>query len=252
MLTFDTRTWEPSERRVRGSLGGAVVVDSGAALLVREAGRPYVTYAFPRRDVRTDLVPDALRTYDGDPDLADYVSVRWSALDHWYEEDEERLVGPQDPYHRVDAVRSTRHVRVAIDGQVVAESRRPLAVFETGLPAQFYLPPEDVRLELFEPTATRTGCPYKGYASYRTYRGEGTPERADVAWSYEEPLPEAAPLAGYVAFYDSVADVVVDGGESADDRYPGAVAAAEHAFALLENGLRRLPRTRRRRGGRTG
>ncbi|WP_407562543.1 DUF427 domain-containing protein [Streptomyces sp. 184] len=211
MLTFDTRTWERSERRVRGRLGDDLVVDSGSPLLVREAGSPYVTYAFPRRDVRTDLVPDAIRTYDGDDGLADHVSVRWSALDRWFEEDEELPVGPRDPYHRVDAVRSARHVRVEIDGQVVAESHRPLAVFETGLPAQFYLPPQDVRLDLFARTDTRTGCPYKGFASYRTYRGQGTPERADVAWSYEDPVHEVAPLAGYVAFYDSVADVVVDG-----------------------------------------
>jgi uncharacterized protein (DUF427 family) len=211
MPIFETRTWEPSERRVRGRLGGELVVDSGAPLLVREAGQPYVKYAFPRGDVRTDLVPDAVRTYDGDAELAGHVSVRWSALDRWFEEDEELPVGPRDPYHRVDTVRSARHVRVSIDGQLVAESRRPLAVFETGLPAQFYLPPEDVRLELFEPTPTRTGCPYKGFASYRTYRGAGTPERADVAWSYEEPFHEVAPLAGYVAFYASVADVVVDG-----------------------------------------
>lgn len=210
MATFGTRTWEPSERWVRGRLGGELVVDSRAPLLVREAGRPSVTYAFPRGDVRADLVPDAVRAYDGDGP-ADHVSVRWSALDHWYEEDEELPAGPRDPYHRVDVVRSARHVRVSIDGQVVAESHRPLAVFETGLPAQFYLPPEDVRLELFERTHTRTGCPYKGFASYRTYRGAGTPERADVAWSYEEPLHEVAPLAGYVAFYASVADVVVDG-----------------------------------------
>ncbi|MFW6690954.1 DUF427 domain-containing protein [Streptomyces sp. MAR4 CNX-425] len=212
MLTFDTRTWERAERRVRGRLGGELVVDSEDALLVREAGSPYVRYAFPRRDVRADLVPDAVRAYEGDAGPAEYVSVRWSALDRWFEEDEELPVGPRDPYHRVDVLRSARHVRVAVDGRPVAESRRPLAVFETGLPPVFYLPPEDVDLELFEPTATRTGCPYKGFASYWTYRGgAGAPERADVAWAYEDPLREVAPIAGYLAFYDSVADVVVDG-----------------------------------------
>jgi uncharacterized protein (DUF427 family) len=212
MLTFDSRTWERSERRVRGRLGDDLVVDSEDALLVREAGSPYVRYAFPRRDVRVDLVPDAVRAYEGDAELAEHVSVRWSALDHWYEEDEELPVGPRDPYHRVDVLRSARHVRVEIDGRPVAESRSPLAVFETGLPAVFYLPPEDVELELFEPTATRTGCPYKGFASYWTYRGGGgAAERADVAWAYNDPLREVGPIAGHLAFYDSVADVVVDG-----------------------------------------
>lgn len=212
MLTFDTRTWERSDRRVRGRLGGDVVVDSEDALLVREAGKPYVKYAFPRRDVRVDLVPDAVQAYDGDDGLADHVSVRWSALDRWYEEDEELPVGPRDPYHRVDVLRSARHVRVEIDGRAVAESRSPLAVFETGLPTVFYLPPEDVDLALFEPTASRTGCPYKGFASYRTYRGgPGTPERTDVAWAYEDPMREVEPIAGHLAFSDSVADVVVDG-----------------------------------------
>lgn len=212
MLRLDTRTWERSERRVRGRLGGDLVVDSEDALLVREAGSPHVRYAFPRRDVRVDLVPDAVRAYEGDAELAEHVSVRWSALDRWYEEDEELPVGPRDPYHRVDVLRSARHVRVEIDGRPVAESRSPLAVFETGLPAVFYLPPEDVDLELFEPTPTRTGCPYKGFASYWTYRGGGSvPDRADVAWAYNDPLREVGPIAGHLAFYDSVADVVVDG-----------------------------------------
>lgn len=115
--------------------------------------------------------------------------------------------------HRVVAVRSNQQVRVEIDGRLVSSSSRPVLVYETGLPVRYYLPPEDVDLTLFQPTDTHTTCPYKGEASYWSFHGGNGPEtvRADVAWSYLEPLPSVADIKGHLSFYDDVADITVTG-----------------------------------------
>src|SRR5438093_225747 len=104
----------------------------------------------------------------------------------------------RDPNHRVDVVRGAQSVRVEIDGQVVAESSRPVLVYETGLPVRYYLPPEDVDLELFEPSATHTTCPYKGEAAYWSYRGAegGKGARADIVWAYPDPIGSVAEIKG--------------------------------------------------------
>ncbi|MCQ4084761.1 DUF427 domain-containing protein [Streptomyces sp. RB6PN25] len=125
----------------------------------------------------------------------------------------------REPGHRVIAVAGSQHVTVEIDGRVVADSRRPVLVYETGLPVRYYLPPEDVDLAVFEPTETHTTCPYKGVASYWTYLGDGAAEqgaaeavrRSDVVWSYPDPLPDVAQIKGHLSFYDNVADVTVEG-----------------------------------------
>ena len=67
------------------------------------------------------------------------VRFDWTAMDAWFEEDDEVFVHPRNPYSRVDAVRSTRTVRVEIHGVVLAESSAPVMVFETGLPTRYYL-----------------------------------------------------------------------------------------------------------------
>lgn len=107
--------------------------------------------------------------------------------------------------HRVDAVPGTQHVTVTIDGKVVAETRRPVLVHETGLPVRYYIPPQDVDLALFRGSDTNTTCPYKGVASYWSY-GDHT----DVAWVYEEPLPSVPEITGHLSFYDTVAQVAVE------------------------------------------
>ena len=114
--------------------------------------------------------------------------------------------------HHVVAVPGDQHVRVTVDGQLVAESTRPVLLYETGIPVRFYLPPGDVDLTLFEPTATQTTCPFKGVASYWTYRGgDGRPAREDVVWAYEDPIPTVAGIKGHLSFYDTVAEVAVEG-----------------------------------------
>lgn len=75
------------------------------------------------------------------------VRVPWDAAERWLEEDEEVIVHPHDPYHRIEVLRSSRHVRVHVGGEPVAESTRPRILFETGLPPRYYLPREDVRAD---------------------------------------------------------------------------------------------------------
>ena len=144
-----------------------------------------------------------------DADLAGYVVLDFSAFDAWYEEDELNLAHPRDPFHRVDVLPSSRHVRVELDGHVLAESSRPALLFETMLPTRYYLPRDDIRAEL-TPSGTRTYCAYKGQASYWSVAA-GDRVVPDIAWAYQQPLHDAAQVRGLVAFFNERLDVIVDG-----------------------------------------
>jgi uncharacterized protein (DUF427 family) len=145
------------------------------------------------------------------PVLGDTVRFDWEALDAWFEEDQEVFVHPRSPYARVDALRSTRTVRVELDGVVLAESGSPVMVFETGLPTRYYLNRTEVRFEHLVPTPTVTRCPYKGTTSgYWSVVINGN-HHADLAWTYDFPTRELLAIAGLVAFYNEKVDVFVDG-----------------------------------------
>jgi uncharacterized protein (DUF427 family) len=122
-------------------------------------------------------------------------------MDHWYEENEEVFVHARDPYHRIDVIQSDRHIRISLEGQVLAETRRAVGLFEASLPARWYIPREDVLAEL-EPSDTHTGCPYKGTASYYSVKLEDGSIRKDLIWYYEDPLPEVGRIAGLLCFYN--------------------------------------------------
>ncbi len=144
-----------------------------------------------------------------DPDLAGYVVLDFGTFDAWYEEDEPNLAHPRDPFHRIDVLPSSRPVRVELDGMLLAESSRPALLFETMLPTRYYVPREDIRAALI-PSSTTSYCAYKGRASYwsATVGGRLVP---DLAWSYEEPLHEAARVRGLVAFFDERVNLSLDG-----------------------------------------
>jgi uncharacterized protein (DUF427 family) len=229
---------EPSAKRVRALLGGEVVADTARAMLVWEVPY-YPTYYFPLDDVRADLRPDgetvhspsrgdahtftvlaggraapgaALRYEDSPIEaLRELVRLDWHAMDAWFEEDEEVFTHPRDPYTRVDILASSRHVRVEVAGVTVAQSSSPRLLFETGLPARFYLPKPHVRLDLLVPTETVSHCPYKGQAAWWSVRTPDGTVHEDLAWSYRTPLPESQKIAGLIAFFDEKVDVHVDG-----------------------------------------
>jgi uncharacterized protein (DUF427 family) len=112
----------------------------------------------------------------------------------------------------VDVLASSRHVKVSLNGEAVAETDRPMILFETGLPPRYYIPPEDVRDEVLLQSEKTTGCPYKGVASYYSVQAGG--ERVDeLVWYYPEPIPEAAKIEGHLAFFNEKVDIEVDGEE---------------------------------------
>ncbi len=228
---------EHGGRRVRVYLGGRPVADTLRPLLVWE--KPYYpVYYFPLDDVSAELTAtgetkrspsrgegtmynvsvegalagDAAYRHIDSPvePLRDHVAFRWDAMDGWFEEDEEVFVHARDPYTRVDILQSSRHIRVEVDGVVVAESRMPRVLFETGLPTRYYLPKTDVRMDLLEESDLHTECPYKGTASYYNVVIDGQ-ARENIVWWYPMPAAESQKIAGYVAFYNEKVDIHVDG-----------------------------------------
>lgn len=209
---FDELTYFPTPRWIRGTRHGTSVVDSRHAMLIWEPGKKVPIYGFPAEDISAspdDAAPLGLRGFD-DPELAGYVTFAWDALEHWYEEAEEVFVHPRDPFVRVDALPSSRHVRVERDGQLLAESEAPILVFETGLPTRYYLPERDVDTSALAPSDLQTGCPYKGFASYRDAVVDGRRHRS-LFWSYQEPFSAVSAIKGRLAPYNERVDLIVDG-----------------------------------------
>ncbi len=237
-MTDHTATVEPVPRRLRGYLGGRCVLDTVAAVYVWDSPKYpayYVPFAaldpmlltddeHPRRlwrgPTRTfslgegeTLRPGAVRVYTKDADraVAGLARIEWDALDAWFEEDEQVWVHPRNPYTRVDALRSSRHVRVELAGHVLAESDATVMVFETGLPTRYYFPRPAVDFGALTPSDAVTECPYKGRTSaYWSARVDGTEVR-DVAWSYDFPTRALSPIANLVAFYHEHTQTTVDG-----------------------------------------
>ncbi|MGH3678162.1 MAG: DUF427 domain-containing protein [Mycobacterium sp.] len=162
------------------------------------AGSAFDVIAGAETGARAAFRPD-------DPDLTDYVILEFDAFE-WREEDEPIVSHPHDPFGRIDVLRSSRHVRIELDGRLLAESSRPMLLFETLLPVRFYLPREDVVVRL-DPSDTVSYCAYKGRATY--YSVPDGPR--DVAWTYHEPLHDAEPVRDRICFFDELLDVIVDG-----------------------------------------
>ena len=231
--------FEDSPRRMRAVFNGETVVDSSRAKLLHEHGHLPVYY-FPEEDVRMDLLEpsehsttcpwkgeasywsvrvgdrvaeNAVWSYldplEDAPPLEGHYAFCWNEMDEWYEEDEPAIVHARDPYHRVDILESSRHVKVSLGGETVAETTRALALFETGLPTRWYFPAEDVRSDLLEPSDRRTGCAYKGFASYWSVR-VGDELEEDVVWTYRDPTRDAARIKDRLAFFNERVELEVE------------------------------------------
>lgn len=243
VLQPHTLYFEDSPKRVRAVFNGETVVDSRRAKLLHETGYLPVYYF-----LEEDLNPEVLATTDhtthcpfkGDAayrsveadgraaenavwtypnagneenvfaPLAGHAAIYFGSMDHWYEEDEEIFVHPRDPYTRVDVLDSSRHVRVLVGGEVIAETDRPKLLFETSLPVRYYVPPEDVRTDLISRSETRTACPYKGEATYYSV-DVGGDRVEDVGFSYPDPLPETRKVVDHLCFLGEGVTVEVDG-----------------------------------------
>lgn len=223
-------------------LGGLFVADSSRVMLMWEPPRTVPVYYFPIADVRMELLvqsghkrpsaamgearywnlrvagtsaENAAWSYPapptGAPDASGYIAFKWDQMEAWFEEDDEVFVHPRDPYKRVDVLNSSRHVRVVVGGETLAETHRPRLLFETGLPTRYYIPKIDVRMDLLTPTDSHTACPYKGIASYWTAR-VGDQDFQDIAWSYPAPIPECTKIENLISFYNERVDAIyVDG-----------------------------------------
>ena len=249
----------PVASRIRAMVGEETVVDTTRAMVVWEPRRIVPSYAVPIEDVRVSTVPavapevaadpqqlgdgppvltpstpfavhscpgethtiqaasrelPAAGFIPGDPDLAGYLFLDWAAFDRWLDEDEDLVAHPRDPFKRIDTRRSSRHVVIEIDGQTVAESRQPTLLFETYLPTRYYFPAADVNTNLLAPSETRTQCAYKGVAEYWAAGGQ------DVAWTYHDPLHDAAPVKDMIAFFNERVDITLDGEPQPRPRTP--------------------------------
>jgi uncharacterized protein (DUF427 family) len=227
---------EPAPRRVRGYLGTELVFDTTAARYVWEVPN-YPQYYIPRSDVDQKFLLDedhpqkvqfgpsrtfslvgagqthesAVRVFEpGDGPVAGLVKFEWKWL-KWFEEDEPIYGHPRNPYARVDALRSHRHVTVELDGLTLADTHSPIILFETGLPTRYYIDKTDIAFGHLEPSDTQTLCPYKGVTSEYWSVRVGDELHPDLAWTYHYPLPAVAAIAGTVAFYNEKLDITVDG-----------------------------------------
>ena len=231
---------DPMPYRIRAIFEGETVVDAQRPYLLHESGSLPVYY-FDRDEVRTDLlesaergnddpdkgaperwtlrvgdrfVPGAAWTHVGPPEDARFleglIGFDWDAMDEWFCEDEQLYGHPRDPYSRIDVYRTSRHVRVLLDGVVLADTRRASALYETGLPPRYYIPAEDVRTELLEPSSSRTRCAYKGSASYWSVR-VGDELVDDLVWSYRDPDDDAKQVRDLLCFFNERVDLEIDG-----------------------------------------
>jgi uncharacterized protein (DUF427 family) len=227
---------EPLRRRMRVRFGGQWVADSEDVVLLHEPGRYPVAY-FPLADVvERALEPETRTTFHRDLGatawfgvhtgdvraqhaawrhtdlpahaavLRDRVAFAWRAMDAFYEEDE-RIVGhAADSYHRIDIRRSSRHLTVHYEGRVIADTTRPVALYESGFAPRWYVPREDTDESALIPVQGQTFCPYKGLCSYYDVQGA---RRA--AWSYEDAWTEVQRVSGLVSFEPDKVEVHLDG-----------------------------------------
>jgi uncharacterized protein (DUF427 family) len=231
---------EPCPKRVRVVFGGETVADSRGVRIVHESGHQPVYY-FPPEDVRAEfllasdrhshcpkkgdagyhtiVVGDQMaesaawfypEPLTGAEDLRGLIAFYWDRMDAWFEEDEEVVGHPADPYHRIDLRRSSAHVRVSRNEELLAESNRAVALFESNLPTRWYLPVQDVQARL-EPSDTTSLCPYKGNAGYHSVVLADGEVVKDLIWSYADPRPEVLGIKGLVCFYNERVDIELDG-----------------------------------------
>jgi uncharacterized protein (DUF427 family) len=232
---------EPTPKRIRAELGGVVIADSRRACLLHEAGHQPVYY-FPRQDVRMELLePSPRRAEVSTKGQAAFFTVRggeevvhngaWTypepvagapsalkgliafyffRMSRWLEESQEIHTHPRDPYTRVDVLTTDQHITISLGGEVLAETDRALAVFETSLPTRWYLPIEDVRAALTPSDAT-SRCPYKGEAHYYSVTVPEGQDGHDLVWYYPDPYDEVRRVKDLVCFFNEKVDIELDG-----------------------------------------
>jgi len=227
---------EPLRRRLRAERGGQTVVQSDDAVLLFEPGRYPVAY-FPIEDFADGalVATDHRSTHDDLGETAWFevaggtrsaargawqhvalpehaailegkVALAWRAMDAFHEEEDRILGHAADPYHRIDVRHSSRHLVVRAGDRVVADTKSPLVLYESGFAPRWYVPRGDVVAETLTLVEQQTFCPYKGIASY--YDIDGTRQ---AAWSYRAPIDDMAAIGDLVSFEPDRVEVTLDG-----------------------------------------
>jgi uncharacterized protein (DUF427 family) len=227
---------EPLRRRMRVRFGGEWIADSEDVILLHEPGHYPVAY-FPIADIRDGAIERTDRTtrhrelgatawftvQAGEqaaersawqhvdlpgyaPELRDRVAFAWRAMEAFYEEDE-RIVGhAADLYHRNDIRTTSRHLVVRDGDRVIADTKNPVVLYESGFAPRWYVPRADIDESALKPVDGQTFCPYKGLAGYFDIG-----ENARAAWSYPDAWPEVRRVSDLVSFEPDKIEVYLDG-----------------------------------------
>lgn len=229
---------EPLRRRMRVLFAGAWIAHSDDVVLLHEPGRYPVAY-FPKSDIEAEVVKTSNRTTNhqdlgrtawyavrlGEREaprgawehtdlpafagiLRDRVAFAWHAMDAFYEEDERILGHAADVYHRIDIRQTSRELIVRAGDQVIAESQRPLVLYEAGFAPRWYVSREDVNEAALEPVQRQTFCPYKGICSYYDIA-----DSHQAAWSYRDAYREVDRISDLISFEPDKVTVLIDGVE---------------------------------------
>ena len=228
---------ERLRRRMRVRFGGRWIAESERVLLLFEPGRYPVAY-FPEADVAEGVLERTEHTtqhadlgpmswyivhageqhvaargawrHTGLPayasDLQGHIAFAWRAMDGFYEEDERILGHAADPYHRIDIRQSSRNLVVRHDGRVIADTRRALALYESGFAPRWYVPRADIEEAALTPVKLQTFCPYKGLCSYYSIG-----EARQAAWCYPDAYAQVGRISNFVSFEPDIVSVYLDG-----------------------------------------
>jgi uncharacterized protein (DUF427 family) len=227
---------EPLRRRMRVRFDGKWIAESEKVLLLFEPGRYPVAY-FPEADISPDVLQRSEHTtHHQDLGLTCWYTVRsgersaqrgawqhielpahaselqgriafsWPAMDAFYEEDE-RIVGhATDSYHRIDIRQTSRHLVVAHGGRSIADTTKPMALYESGFAPRWYVPRADVDESALTFVEHQTFCPYKGLCSYYDIG-----DARLGAWSYRQAYAEVGRISDFVSFEPDIVSVHLDG-----------------------------------------
>ena len=227
---------ERLRRRMRVRFGERWIAESENVLLLFEPGRYPVAY-FPEADISPHVLESTEYTTQHNLGLTSWYSVRadeqhvaargawqhtglpahaselqgrvafaWRAMDAFYEEDERILGHAADPYHRIDIRQTSRNLVVRQGDRIVADSRQPLVLYESGFAPRWYVPRDDIDASALTPVKLQTFCPYKGLCSYYSIG-----DARQAAWSYPDAYPEVRRISNLVSFEPDIVTVHLDG-----------------------------------------
>jgi len=227
---------EPLRRRMRVRFGGVWIADSEDVILLFEPGHYPMAY-FPKGDISADALESTEHTTEhhelgltswyivraGEQraargawqhvNLPDYanelqgrVAFAWPAMDAFYEEDERILGHATDGYHRIDIRQTSRKIVVRYGDRIIADTRRPLALYESGFAPRWYVPRADVDESALTLVGHQTFCPYKGLCSYYDIA-----DARRAVWSYRDAYPEVGRISDLLSFEPDIVSVQLDG-----------------------------------------